>query len=685
MNRNISAIIVVLCLLLPGYVYAGITVTNPGNGSGTIGFRTMSGGILLESCSVSAVGACNVGVSQDTANGNVIDATAAANSYFSGWSAPLNNVSGCSNTTRTCNITGSTAAGGPHSVNARFNACAFTLGAQNASFTWSGGAGNIAVTAADSTCSWIAAESLDWVSLTSGANATGSGTVSYSVAVNRTAAARNGVITVGGANFALTQSAYIGKISVAPDPVAFGTIMTNLNSELAVKISNIGTTALNISAMDITGTNSSEFTKHGSCSAIAAGNLCAVKLALRPQTTGAKTANLVITSDDPAYPVYTLPLSGTASANAAANISVNPAEITISSIDLEMGDVRTVSISNPGAGSLIINSINIKGPEAVEFLVNNSCTVISPGSSCSFTVSGFYSSNKPKRAFVVISSNAQNAPRIEIPINASTGACSGSTALSATAAAALYVGSNGTFEVTKTGETACLWSAASKASWINGSQSGNTVSYTVASNTSNALRTGAINVAGHPFTVIQYGSANNTTFNDISGSYFTAYINAIYSQGITTGCVLNSSYCPQDTVTRGAMAAFIIRALYGEDFAYTLTPYFSDVAATHGFFKYVQRMRDDGITLVTGSYDVDGVVTRGAMAAFIIRAIYGENFSYTLTPYFSDVPATHGFFKYVQKMKDTGVTTVSNIYDVDGAVIREHMAAFLARAFLGME
>ena len=133
------------------------------------------------------------------------------------------------------------------------------------------------------------------------------------------------------------------------------------------------------------------------------------------------------------------------------------------------------------------------------------------------------------------------------------------------------------------------------------------------------------------------------------------------------------------------MAAFIIRSIYGEYFSYTTTPYYTDVPDTHVFFKYVQKMKDTGLTTVTGAYMVDGSVTRGQMAAFIIRAKYGETFTYTPTPYFTDVPDAHGFFKYVQKMKDSGITAVTGTYNVDGLVTREQMAAFLARAFLGME
>jgi hypothetical protein len=186
----------------------------------------------------------------------------------------------------------------------------------------------------------------------------------------------------------------------------------------------------------------------------------------------------------------------------------------------------------------------------------------------------------------------------------------------------------------------------------------------------------------------------NNIFSDIPYRYWAEdYITAIYNIEITIGCTQDDPntpenerrYCPEDSVTRGQMAAFIIRAKYGEDFSYTTTPYFTDVPSTHTFFKYVQKMKDEGLTVVSGIYMVDEPVTRGQMAAFIIRAKYGENFSYTQTPYFNDVPSTHNFFKYVQKMKDEGITAVTGNYGVDNIVNRAQMAAFLARAFLGME
>ena len=207
-----------------------------------------------------------------------------------------------------------------------------------------------------------------------------------------------------------------------------------------------------------------------------------------------------------------------------------------------------------------------------------------------------------------------------------------------------------------------------------------TVGYSISPNVTGSARTGKITIGNQDIFILQASGA----FVDDPIDVFTPYIYSIYTKGTTTGCG-SGNYCPSVVVSRGQMAAFIIRSIYGEYFSYTTTPYYTDVPDTHVFFKYVQKMKDTGLTTVTGTYMVDNSVTRGQMAAFIIRAKYGETFTYTTTPYFADVPDTHGFFKYVQKMKDSGITAVTGTYNVDGLVTREQMAAFLARAFLGME
>lgn len=149
------------------------------------------------------------------------------------------------------------------------------------------------------------------------------------------------------------------------------------------------------------------------------------------------------------------------------------------------------------------------------------------------------------------------------------------------------------------------------------------------------------------------------------------------------------SYRPSGRVTREQAAAFIIKALCGEEFAYGQTPYFSDVPSTDNFFKYIQKLRELGIASINDTYSPKDNVTREQMAAFLVRALQckakqdPENFYYTTTPYFSDVPSTDPFFKYVQKLKDDGITTLTDTYSPDEVVTRDQMAVFIGRALYG--
>jgi hypothetical protein len=179
-------------------------------------------------------------------------------------------------------------------------------------------------------------------------------------------------------------------------------------------------------------------------------------------------------------------------------------------------------------------------------------------------------------------------------------------------------------------------------------------------------------------------------FNDLTSSNpFYNHINVLRLWSITTGCTA-TNYCPGANVTRGQMAVFVIRSLMGDTFPFPETPYFTDVPATHPFFKYIQKMRDLNITAGCGAdtYCPDSNVTRGEMAVFLVRGklrpLHGENFPSPETAFFTDVQGNHPFFKHIQKLRELGVTSgcTATTYCPDGLVTREQMAAFISRAFL---
>lgn len=190
-------------------------------------------------------------------------------------------------------------------------------------------------------------------------------------------------------------------------------------------------------------------------------------------------------------------------------------------------------------------------------------------------------------------------------------------------------------------------------------------------------------------TVSVYENVPAVPFVDTSGNWAASYINSIYGAGITTGCG-GGNYCPAQSVTRGQMAALIIRAKEGEPASSCATSPFSDVPISDGFCKYVKRMLDLNITTGCGSgnYCPSLNVTRDQMAAFIIRAVEGNpaaGYCGSTAPY-SDVPASNGFCGHIKRMAELGITTGcgGGNYCPSQTVTRDQMAVFLARAFLGM-
>jgi hypothetical protein len=80
-----------------------------------------------------------------------------------------------------------------------------TLSPTSANYDVPGGWGSIAVTAASSGFYWKATTSVSWISILTGNNGTGNGTITFNVLPNETCSNRGGVITVAGAAFIATQ------------------------------------------------------------------------------------------------------------------------------------------------------------------------------------------------------------------------------------------------------------------------------------------------------------------------------------------------------------------------------------------------------------------------------------------------------------------------------------------------
>ena len=194
---------------------------------------------------------------------------------------------------------------------------------------------------------------------------------------------------------------------------------------------------------------------------------------------------------------------------------------------------------------------------------------------------------------------------------------------------------------------------------------------------------------------VSISSTVDTIFSDVPAGYWAEdYINAIYNADITTGCSQNPlKYCPEDNVTREQMAAFIVRAVEGEPPVNYCTSgtSFPDVTSDMWSCRYIKRLKELGITTgyQDGTYGPYDLVPREQMAAFVIRAVEGEppeNHCASGVP-FPDVASDMWSCDYIKRLKELNITTGygDGTYGPYDLVTRAQMAAFLARAFLGME
>ncbi len=114
-------------------------------------------------------------------------------------------------------------------------------------------------------------------------------------------------------------------------------------------------------------------------------------------------------------------------------------------------------------------------------------------------------------------------------------------------------------------------------------------------------------------------------FYDTAGSMFLNAIEWLAAEGITAGCnpPANNLFCPKDSVTRGQMAAFLVRALGLTDAG--AGDLFTD-DDNSVFASAIDKLATAGITLGCNPpdndrYCPDDSVTRGQMAAFLQRAL----------------------------------------------------------------
>jgi CSLREA domain-containing protein len=117
-------------------------------------------------------------------------------------------------------------------------------------------------------------------------------------------------------------------------------------------------------------------------------------------------------------------------------------------------------------------------------------------------------------------------------------------------------------------------------------------------------------------------AATGTVFGDVPTSYWSAsWVEKLFADGITGGCG-DGNYCPDLAVTRAQMAVFLLRAKHGSSYLPPpATGVFPDVPTSYWAAPWIEQLYAESITggCGGGNYCPDQSVTRGQMAVFLVR------------------------------------------------------------------
>lgn len=165
-------------------------------------------------------------------------------------------------------------------------------------------------------------------------------------------------------------------------------------------------------------------------------------------------------------------------------------------------------------------------------------------------------------------------------------------------------------------------------------------------------------------------------FADDDGSVFEPAIETLSASGITLGCG-PQTFCPEAPVTRGQMAAFLVRALGAE--SVRGNPFSDDDGSP--FEDAIESLYALGITSGCGGdrFCPNQPITRGQMAAFLVKAV-------SLPPAFGNSFGDDDqsmFEPAIESLAAAGVTNgcAPGRFCPDDPVTRGQMAAFLVGAF----
>jgi hypothetical protein len=205
-------------------------------------------------------------------------------------------------------------------------------------------------------------------------------------------------------------------VSLTPTSLNFGAVATGVTSPVrTVTLKNVGTAALTITSIAVTGTDAGDFPKTAtSCgSSLAAGASCTVSVTFKPTTTGARSADLTFTDNASGSPQQ-VPLSGT-----GTTAELTPTLLNFGTLGVGVTSaVKTVTLKNVGTTALTITSIAVTGTDAGDFpKTATTCgSSLAAAASCTVSVTFKPTTTGARSANLTFTDNAGGSPQ-QVPLS----------------------------------------------------------------------------------------------------------------------------------------------------------------------------------------------------------------------------------------------------------------------------
>jgi hypothetical protein len=436
-------------------------------------------------------------------------------------------------------------------------------------------------------CAWTATPNASWITISSGTNGTGNGTITYVLATNILSNSRSGTITAAGQTHTVTQAGNVPcTFSISPSTAPFAASGGTSNIVVSTLSGCTWTASSPVSWVTFSTTNG---TGNGSVTYTVATNVVTL-----PRSTILTVAqNPFTVTQSSAACSYALTSSSFSAPAIASSSTVGVTTTTgcgWTAVSNDSFITITAGTSGSGSGTVsftVAANINTTTRSGTMTIGGQTFTVSQAAAACIYSISStsahFSSASQPgiitvtagtgcawtavaNDVFITIDSGTPGSGNGSVGYTVSANSSTNSRIGTITVATKTYTvtqdgttpcaysilptscacaATSGNASIAVTANTNCVWSVTSSdPSWLTFSPpsgSGNgTVVYTITSNPSSIPRTATLTIADKVFTVNQSGIACTFTVSPTSASF--TYVGGIGTATVTAaaGCAWSS-------------------------------------------------------------------------------------------------------------------------------------------------